>query len=246
MKKLKAFTLAETLITLSILGVVAAVLVPSIINNYKQRLTITKLKRAYAVLEKAATNIAVSSGCVGQTFACTGLLDMADTFSKGDPLLLVQKFNELSGMNGKIVRLGDYGGTYYMTYKLYCAKQECSTSSDNVLNRTYDILTKDGIAYSIRNSDYNKGKITDPRPITVAVITDTSKNAKLVMGKNVFMFIMYDNFNVEPFVFGNASTANPLGKYNNSYVDTYCDNQTKPSGLNCAAKIVRDGWKINY
>ena len=43
----------QKLITLSILGIVAAIAIPNIIQNYQKRLTITKLKKAYAVLENA-------------------------------------------------------------------------------------------------------------------------------------------------------------------------------------------------
>ena len=46
-----AFTLAETLVTLTILGLVAMVLIPSIMKNYQKRLTITRLKMAYSMLD---------------------------------------------------------------------------------------------------------------------------------------------------------------------------------------------------
>ena len=39
----KAFTLAEVLITLGIIGVVAAMTIPSLINAYRERVTVTKV-----------------------------------------------------------------------------------------------------------------------------------------------------------------------------------------------------------
>ena len=51
-KNRKGFTLAETLITLSILGVVAVVMVPSIIRNYQKRITVTKLQKVMQPLIK--------------------------------------------------------------------------------------------------------------------------------------------------------------------------------------------------
>ncbi|MDR1169009.1 MAG: type II secretion system GspH family protein [Heliobacteriaceae bacterium] len=44
------FTLAEVLITLGIIGVVASLTMPALISNYKKQHTITGLKREYAVL----------------------------------------------------------------------------------------------------------------------------------------------------------------------------------------------------
>ena len=46
----KAFTLAEVLITLGIVGVVAAMTLPVIIQNYQKRVILNKIKRTYAVL----------------------------------------------------------------------------------------------------------------------------------------------------------------------------------------------------
>ena len=55
----KAFTLAEVLITLMIIGIVAALTIPSVISNYQQQEYKTGLKKAVSVLNDAIqTNIA--------------------------------------------------------------------------------------------------------------------------------------------------------------------------------------------
>ena len=51
--KLKAFTLAEVLITLMIIGIVAALTIPSVISNYQQQEFKTGLKKAVSVLNSA-------------------------------------------------------------------------------------------------------------------------------------------------------------------------------------------------
>lgn len=50
-----AFTLAEVLITLGIIGVVAAMTLPTLIQNYQEKVTINKLKKMYSVLSQAYT-----------------------------------------------------------------------------------------------------------------------------------------------------------------------------------------------
>ena len=45
-----AFTLAEVLITLGIIGVVAAMTIPTLIAKYTETMTISKLKKAYATI----------------------------------------------------------------------------------------------------------------------------------------------------------------------------------------------------
>jgi len=50
----KAFTLAEVLITLSILGVVAALTIPSLVNRQSQLAAIVKMKKAISQFEQVA------------------------------------------------------------------------------------------------------------------------------------------------------------------------------------------------
>lgn len=49
----KAFTLAEVLITLGIIGVVAALTLPTLIQNYKEKQTVTAVKEAYSMFSQA-------------------------------------------------------------------------------------------------------------------------------------------------------------------------------------------------
>ena len=46
----KAFTLAEVLITLAIIGVVAAMTIPTLIQNYRLKVLKTRYTQTYAIL----------------------------------------------------------------------------------------------------------------------------------------------------------------------------------------------------
>ena len=48
----KGFTLAEVLITLGIIGIVAALTIPNLIGNYEKYITVVKLKRAYSIISQ--------------------------------------------------------------------------------------------------------------------------------------------------------------------------------------------------
>ena len=48
-----AFTLAEVLVTLGIIGVVAAITMPSLVTHYKEKQTVVALKKFYSILEQA-------------------------------------------------------------------------------------------------------------------------------------------------------------------------------------------------
>ncbi len=50
----KGFTLAEVLITLAIIGVVAALTIPTVVRNYRERQAISTIKKVYSSLAQAA------------------------------------------------------------------------------------------------------------------------------------------------------------------------------------------------
>lgn len=51
---MKAFTLAEVLITLGVIGVVAGMTMPALIQNHQKQLTVTKLKHFSSVMQQAS------------------------------------------------------------------------------------------------------------------------------------------------------------------------------------------------
>lgn len=51
--KTNGFTLAEVLITLGIIGIVAALTLPSLITNYREKQRVTQLKKIYSTLQQA-------------------------------------------------------------------------------------------------------------------------------------------------------------------------------------------------
>ncbi len=69
-----AFTLAEVLITLGIIGIVAALTIPTLINNAQKQQYVSIDKKTYSQLSQILIQIASDHGCVGD-LKCTGLFD---------------------------------------------------------------------------------------------------------------------------------------------------------------------------
>ena len=70
----KAYTLAEVLITLGIIGVVAAMTLPALVNKYRTIVDETKVKKNTSDMDKGIKKmIAQSGGCA--TMDCTVLND---------------------------------------------------------------------------------------------------------------------------------------------------------------------------
>lgn len=62
MKKKKAFTLAEVLITLGIIGIVAAMTMPVIIEKHQKKVVATSLKKFYTSINQAVQQSVVDNG----------------------------------------------------------------------------------------------------------------------------------------------------------------------------------------
>ena len=62
-KKQAAFTLAEVLITLGIIGVVAAMTIPTLVKNYQEKVMVTKVKQAHSQLLNAIQLYVAQNNC---------------------------------------------------------------------------------------------------------------------------------------------------------------------------------------
>ena len=73
--KKAAFTLAETLITLTIIGVIAALTIPNLISSYQKHTYVVGLKKAYSQLQNAMKMIPITQGCPAGDLDCAGWND---------------------------------------------------------------------------------------------------------------------------------------------------------------------------
>jgi len=71
-----AFTLAEILIVLGIIGIVAEMTIPTLINGIYKKDTVVKLKKSYSILAQATEQI--SNDCGGNLMYCLTNPDSAD------------------------------------------------------------------------------------------------------------------------------------------------------------------------
>ena len=62
--KRAAFTLAEVLITLAIIGIVAAMTIPTLIAKYQEKVMVTKVKQGHSILMNAIQLYMVQNNCI--------------------------------------------------------------------------------------------------------------------------------------------------------------------------------------
>lgn len=66
----KAFTLAEVLLTLFIIGVVAAETIPTLVKSYQNQVKVTKVKKYTSVLNQVIKQYMADKECIGNIISC--------------------------------------------------------------------------------------------------------------------------------------------------------------------------------
>ncbi len=222
--KTPAFTLAEVLITLGIIGIVAAMTLPTLIMNHRKQVTVNKVKKFYTVMSQATNSAIAEYGSMedwqGFTTAYNGpeLQSWFDTYLK--PYLKVidefVKTDEETGRSTLFVVLSD-GAVIGMVNWAGSAK------SDDNANHVQD--NHNGLIHLYY--------LTDKK-----LIDDVDSRIGCV---NQFNFLFYsplkDQYFFQPYTY----QANTPEKYNREFFM----NQLK-SGNNqyCAAVMMFDGWQI--
>ena len=102
-----AFTLAEVLITLGIIGVVAAMTIPTLIANYQKKITTTRLKHAYSLVTQASKMWEVDYSSDER---------YGDCFPANDPDAALEKFEKYYVPYIKFAKVekGNYGVFGYL------------------------------------------------------------------------------------------------------------------------------------
>ena len=225
-KKKLAFTLAETLITLGIIGIVAAMTIPNLITTHQKKVTVTRLQKSISVLNQAYK---LSVAEQGQPELDDILnMDIEDYFDKYWAPYLKQatycysyatcgyKRAKFTGLNGVI-------SSYTMT---------------NAANFTFQ--TSDGMIYSIQirgywdGYPYFNGTIGTNGSLEIIVDINGSKGPN-VFGKDVFYLIgsNFEDIGIKPY--GYEKT--------NEEINEECSKNG--TGSYCAEKIKRAGWQID-
>ena len=241
-----AFTLAEVLITLAIIGVVAALTIPTLVQNYQKKQWVSGLQKGYATLNNVFKMAMATDGvdsitqtslwqalpyCDSWGSRCSGdsSKDYSAFISELNKYLKVNKYynpDEFTSIKYKILDGRDYDGDLTKMYRL-------------------KIYSADGIVYYLRfhvNGYREEFKSTWLGYIEIDVNGDNSPNQH---GRDLFEVIVFDNGKL---LFpGTQEWADNGGDHwdedsltCNPSVSYYA------AGDYCGARIFEQGWKMDY
>ncbi len=265
MKKSFGFTLAEVLITLGIIGVVAAITLPSLIQKYQKKTYIEGLKVGISILEQGFK----------AAMADDGVDDLADTTmwkncdgtnipysspewrNKCQPELSKYfkgiKFESVPDMQA----LGD--SSNIMTNTDTCRKLVGKTNKWYYLNDKSKCRGWKNIAVTLANGmradmlvgsegvSYDAGQIT--------ALDVNGGKAPNTWGRDTFYLQILRDGRVVGYY--SKAKAEAYAKYNNKDItsviedfktkrEAECNNTTTEEGTACSSRVIDEGWVMNY
>lgn len=219
----KGFTLAEVLITLGIIGVVAAITIPALIQNYKKHVIESRLKQTVSILQQAVVRSSVDNGT-------------PDTWR----------------VDGNDSTIFDVYIKPYLKVVKTCTKNndDCKTTGKFLNNTTtfgdsqtrYILSNESSIIY------YKAGNYGNRRGIFLIIPLNTKDN--LIFGKNAFAFNLIINDYKTYSITSTKDYPVTLNFCNlpKSTLKEYCTNGSGgagyAAGIGCSALIECNGWKI--
>ena len=220
-KKFFAFTLAEVLITLGVIGVVAALTMPALISNHKKKVYVTQLKKSVNTLSNGFRQMLADENV--DSLEYTALLEPSQSGGKFtlNPSVLPKYFN--------IVHQEDNFASYSLIYK---SLRNVTTYGHQAggFSPCSRITTADGAQLCIAQDLYGDG---------ISVLIDVNGHNRLpnTVGLDVFAA----DFNL------NGMLEIEGGSLSNTHETDACfGSQGYASGTDCLNNVIMHNWEITY
>ena len=191
--KRTAFTLAEVLITLGIIGIVAAITLPTIINNYRVKVLENQFRKADSLLQQAFRK---SVNELGYT-------DVSEFTIPGSPThqyftqekwaqlqVEAQELNKIWLSQFKIIKTVTWDEKYHKGIKCYNFFGNVLPGHWGCFQTAY--MLADGM--SIRPVSAQYGGINHPGQITFEFDTNGPYKGPNRMGYDIFVYYSYENY----------------------------------------------------
>ena len=227
----KAFTLAEVLITLTIVGTIAALTIPHVLQDYKYKLYTAQLKKVYSEVSDAVEMIKNDENTdhfyETKAFSATSSKDEGAQYFLEKYMTSVTKYTDCDSSKGCQVPSESNGETLYM-------KLDGDKIDNKGLHGQYCVKTKSG-ATVCAGFVTMIGTSKEQKFMVIATDINGKKNAPNTIGRDVFSM----RINHEGIITDRNDVA--CGNGSNLYlkgVSEYSEG--------CLNRIIDDDWKMEY
>lgn len=236
---ISAFTLAEVLITLAIIGIVAALTIPTLINNYQKSQYVTGYKKAFSMWAQTAIKMANDSGCPGN-LAC--FFDSTSAQVMGPKIIPYFKVVKTCASG----ETGCFASTSYMNYDHTNPTTTLGTTSDYY---NYQFVTADGMSVAIDypyvacGTDLSGIPGSNSRKTCLDVWVDSNGvKPPNTLGRDLFRFFITNGKGPAVYPYGGSEYSHWLENGCNKGVGS----GASVAGFSCAGRVIEEGWQMNY
>jgi type II secretory pathway pseudopilin PulG len=221
-----ALTLAEVLITLGIIGIVAALVMPALINSARDKALVTALKKNYSILSQATTSIVMDNPVAGWNLADNNTAYSKEFFEYYRPYLNIIKDcgcgTYVNGCWSKDITKALTGVNYPYARANSAGVNSCNVTLADGTNMCFDFW------------DAKNAGVTSSRAVSIIVVDVNGNKKPNMMGRDVFRFILT----------AESNRLLPAGIDNGS-ANCVTTGSSNLAGSQCAAKVLYEG-KISY
>lgn len=224
----KGFTLAEVLITLVIIGVVAAMTMPTLIQNHQKQVWVNQFKKAVSTISQGVQFMLAEEGVEEIAY-----LPGFDKIPSNHPYSTTE-FEEIQNLFNKTFKITEIFAPQPENGYPYKTLSEAPGVGlpDAAIDSMDRILMADGTIWAINFDYFEDTTRVDDLGWCVAVDVNGDKGPNK-QGRDIFEF--YVNHQGKIF----------YSDYDDNCVSTI-NNPLNHTAAACASKIVKDGWKMNY
>ncbi len=216
------FTLAEVLVTLGIIGVVSAMTVPSLMQNYQRQSYVTQLHKVYNELSQALVQYQTDKNAVNLTEAGLTTNDAAYNF-----------FHKYFKVVKECESMNDCFADEYKSI------QGSIVSSYNRAAKSFVLAS----GASIRVSYAPEGSNFKLLNVGIDVIGKKGPN---ILGRDFIFFAIYKNGLIDDYT-NDVNDNAPLTKEaRDNMFNTQCNAGAPANSWGCFGKILNDNWQMTY
>ena len=259
MKK-RGFTLAEILVTLAVIGVLAALVTPALMQSSRDKANAAKLSSTISNIEKVFQTAIVSEGA--SSLYDTQLWSSSPiNATNGDRKQFVETLDRYLNTNGFYDSFSDFYGSTTVYSLTDGGKKGASIDNFPYISDTFAIRMSNG-ALLFLSTFNNKDSLAEQTRIAKSndcslytqaadvAIDINGVDAPNVVGKDIFFFILGEDGVLYPFGGNDVARVTDGGEWNSADATFACTNNTKGAanakGLGCTARIIAEGYKVNY
>lgn len=224
-RRKSAFTLAEVLITLGIIGIVAAMTLPAVITKYHKKVTITQLKKAYSTLSQV-----MLMAFPDRDFSRLEIIDSNTAETEKWFLASIKPYMKITKYCVNSAGCWNAG-----TYLLNGSKWSWDRGNIGLGNDIITFVTSDGylVSMDIFSPNTKLGFDNNGQTYILFFIDVNGARKPNILGRDVYAFAFTPN----------RGLITPGKDLEDSAVDANCDKSQ--SGLYCTEQIIRSGWQTS-